>query len=73
MAESIKRKLEVDLDRCQGHARCFALAPELFGTDEYGNGEPRSGGLVMPEDFEKARLAQRSCPEFAIRIKAWED
>jgi len=25
-----KLKIRVDQDKCQGHARCKALAPELF-------------------------------------------
>jgi ferredoxin len=29
--------MTVNRERCQGHARCFALAPELFELDEWGN------------------------------------
>jgi cytochrome P450 len=31
-----KLKIHVDQDKCQGHARCKSLAPELFELDEYG-------------------------------------
>ncbi len=32
-----KLRIRVDQDKCQGHARCKSLAPELFELDEYGN------------------------------------
>ena len=37
MAGSRSLKVSVDQARCQGHARCHALAPELFALDELGN------------------------------------
>jgi ferredoxin len=39
-------KVRVDRERCQGHARCFALAPELFELDQFGNGRERGDGTV---------------------------
>lgn len=67
--DTTERKIRVDRDRCQGHARCIALAPELFVSDEYGNGVVRSDVSLTPQNLEKARLAQQSCPEFAITIE----
>ena len=67
-----KLRLEIDYDRCQGHARCVMLASELFETDEYGNGKVFSEGLIPQDLLDKARHVQRNCPEFAIRIKEWE-
>ena len=29
-------KLRVDPDKCQGHARCYGLAHEIFDVDDYG-------------------------------------
>ena len=29
-------KIRVDPDKCQGHARCYGLAPEIFDVDDYG-------------------------------------
>ena len=29
-------KVTVDANLCQGHARCYAIAPELFDVDDYG-------------------------------------
>ena len=61
-------RVKVDRDRCQGHARCIALAPELFKPDQFGNGRERGDGAVVPALEEKARLAQANCPELAITI-----
>lgn len=59
-------KIRVDPDKCQGHARCYALAPELFDVDDYGQSSVLGDGTVPPELEEKARLAIANCPEFAI-------
>lgn len=67
-----KIRLEIDYDRCQGHARCVMLAPELFETDQYGNGKLLADAPVAPELLDKARYVQRNCPEFAIRMSEWE-
>jgi ferredoxin len=61
-------KVRVDRERCQGHARCFALAPELFEPDQWGNGRERGDGTVAPALEAKARLAQANCPELAIDV-----
>jgi ferredoxin len=59
-------KLRVDAEKCQGHARCFALAPELFEVDDYGMSSVRGDGTVPVELEERARLAIENCPEFAV-------
>lgn len=61
-------RVRVDRARCQGHARCFALAPELFELDQWGNAHERNGGAVAPALEAKARLAQSNCPELAIVV-----
>jgi ferredoxin len=61
-------RVKVDRARCQGHARCFALAPELFGLDALGNGRERGEGVVPASLEAKARLAQANCPELAIEV-----
>jgi ferredoxin len=62
-------EVHVDRERCQGHNRCYALAPELFDVDDLGNALERNEGAVPPESEEKARLAAANCPEYAISIK----
>lgn len=61
-------RVEVDEHRCQGHARCAVLAPELFGMDEIGNGRVLGDGTIPAHLIEKAYLAQSNCPELAIKI-----
>ena len=62
-------KLHVDPDKCQGHNRCKALAPELFELDRYGNAKEINGGSVPSGLEEKATLARANCPEWAIAIR----
>ncbi|MWA03522.1 ferredoxin [Actinomadura sp. LD22] len=60
-------KVSVDPDRCQGHARCWDICPEVFDLDEQGHGT-----VTLPE--VPARLeakvsdAVANCPERAIVI-----
>ena len=41
-------KVRVDQEKCQGHGRCYALAPDLFESDDYGNAHELGGGVVPP-------------------------
>jgi ferredoxin len=61
-------KVRVDRDKCQGHNRCKALAPELFELDEYGNAREKGDGTVPAGLEEKAYLAKSNCPEFAVEV-----
>lgn len=61
-------KVNVDADKCQGHNRCYALAPELFDVDDYGQALVRGDGTVPPELRDKAELAVANCPEYAITL-----
>jgi ferredoxin len=59
-------KVAVDAEKCQGHARCFALAPTLFTIDDYGQSSVVGDGTVAPGDEDAARLAIANCPELAV-------
>ena len=61
-------KVKVDPERCQGHARCAALAPELFVLDELGNAHEVGDGTVPAALIDKAWLAKANCPELAIEV-----
>jgi ferredoxin len=61
-------KLVVDVDKCQGHARCAALAPEVFELDDLGNVATRSG-TVPPDLEDHARLGAQACPERALAVE----
>ena len=58
----------IDHDRCQGHGRCYDLAPDLFGEDEDGYGVVLGDGRVPPGREEDARLAKANCPEAAVGL-----
>ncbi|HEX6568327.1 MAG TPA: ferredoxin [Acidimicrobiales bacterium] len=61
-------RVHVDPEKCQGHNRCYLLAPELFDVDDFGNAFELNDGLV-PEGLEdNARRAVANCPEYAISI-----
>jgi ferredoxin len=68
MAQTRTLRLRIDPDKCQGHNRCKALAPELFDLDELGNARAAGDGLVPEALIEKAYLARSNCPELAIEI-----
>lgn len=58
----------MDPDKCEGHNRCFSLAPELFAVDEFGIASTKNNGEVPRGMEDKADLAIANCPEFAISI-----
>jgi ferredoxin len=61
-------KVRVDPDLCVGHGRCYALAPDVFGADDFGHAEV----LVESVDgvlADQARLGAENCPERAITVE----
>ena len=61
-------KIHVIADKCQGHNRCYVLAPELFDVDDYGYATAAADGVVPAGMEEKAHLAVANCPERAIEV-----
>lgn len=59
-------KVQINSDKCQGHGRCYDLAPGLFGDDEQGYGMVLGDGSVPAGLEHDARLAELNCPERAI-------
>jgi len=62
-------KVRIDHERCQGHGRCYDLAPSLFGDDDEGYGTVLGDGTVPPGQEHDARLAELNCPERAIDVE----
>jgi ferredoxin len=62
-------RVTIDDSRCQGHGRCFSLAPELFESDELGNGVVLGDGTVALGQQRQAELAVANCPERAVSIE----
>jgi ferredoxin len=63
-------KVRIDSERCQGHGRCYDLAPAVFGEDEEGYGVVLHDGLVPAESEALAQRAVANCPESAIVVEA---
>jgi ferredoxin len=59
-------RVDVDWDRCEGHAICEALAPEVFSVDDDGKLT-----IVAPEvpvdSAARVEDAVVSCPVAALR------
>jgi ferredoxin len=70
-------KVQIDPALCQGHGRCYDLAPGLFGEDDEGYGQVLGNGTVPPDNPDNtvppdkehgARLAALNCPEHAVQL-----
>jgi ferredoxin len=61
-------RVHVVTERCQGHNRCYAIAPDLFDVDDLGFASEIGDGTVPPDREEQARLAVANCPEYAIEL-----
>jgi ferredoxin len=60
-------KVTVDPERCQGHARCWEICPEVFSLDDEGHSFVPGPGV--PPDLEaRAIEAANNCPERAITV-----
>lgn len=62
-------KVWIDRERCEGHGRCYSVAPELFEPDELGNGQPIGTGTVPGRLEASARKAEANCPEHAVVLQ----
>jgi ferredoxin len=65
-------RVQIDSALCQGHGRCYDLAPDLFGDDEDGYAtltERTADGQVPPGSADDAQLAADNCPESAIVLE----
>jgi ferredoxin len=61
-------RIRLDAEACQGHGRCYTLAPDLFDADDRGH----CVLLVdeVPEGREEeARNGVENCPERALFIE----
>ena len=63
-------QIKLDNAKCQGHGRCYALAPELFESDDEGYAVLKVEGDVPSDREDDAILAADNCPEYAITIES---
>ena len=61
-------RVTVDPEKCVGHGRCYALAPDVFEADDAGHAEVKATE-VPPELEAQARTGAANCPEQAISIE----
>ena len=61
-------RVQIDGDRCQGHGRCYDLAPDVFTDDDEGYSQLVGDGTIASADADRARRAVANCPENAISI-----
>jgi ferredoxin len=60
-------KVILDRPKCVGHARCAAVAPEVYDLDE--NGYLAAEEKTVSEDVRSQAIrGMRACPERAISI-----
>jgi ferredoxin len=58
----------IDPERCQGHARCWEICPDVFALDDEGLAHVTTPD-VPPALEGKAREAADNCPERAISLR----
>jgi ferredoxin len=60
-------KVAVDSAKCEGHARCWEICPEVFELDNEGHSVISNPDV--PAGLEdKVREAEANCPERAITV-----
>ena len=62
-------KVNVDPQRCRGHARCIALAPEAFRFLDLEDRAEADQGAVDHVDVALLQEAEQECPERAITVE----
>jgi ferredoxin len=63
-------RIVFDREKCQGHGRCYALAPDLFDADDEGYAVVLVTGDLSDDQLAAAQLAADNCPEYAISVEA---
>lgn len=57
----------IDPDICQGHGRCYSIAPQVFRPDESDGHAVVEEGVVDGVRVPSVLRAVQACPEQAIR------
>lgn len=65
-------RVAVDKEKCQGHNRCVALAPEVFDVDDDGLAVVLLDSIPENQVLH-VRRAEQACPERAITIEDRQD
>jgi ferredoxin len=63
-------RIVIRTERCEGHGRCYDIAPEVLGPDEDGHAQLLvADGQVPVVSDERAKSAVRNCPERALSLE----
>lgn len=61
--------IAIDADKCMGHGRCYAVAPDLLTDDDEGFVAERGRCWQIPDGLlGQAEEAADACPEGAISV-----
>lgn len=66
--QDAEMRIEFDRSACQGHNRCYLLAPALFDVDDEGYAVLLESGALIADQQVLAQLTVDNCPEFAITL-----
>jgi ferredoxin len=60
-------RIVLDTKKCQGHGRCYSLAPDLFDADDRGHCILITD--IVPAGRERAaESGVENCPELALTL-----
>ncbi|WP_367136874.1 ferredoxin [Saccharothrix sp. HUAS TT1] len=69
----MRARLEVDQATCRGSGLCYAMAPDLFGSDPSGRGVVAEPELEDADDIAMAQDVIDCCPTEAVRLTVLAD
>jgi ferredoxin len=61
-------RIRLDTELCQGHGRCYTLAPDLFDSDDVGHCVLLVDEVPAGHE-EDARSGVENCPEHALALE----
>ncbi|HXQ90092.1 MAG TPA: ferredoxin [Acidimicrobiales bacterium] len=61
-------RITLDTGLCQGHGRCYTLAPDLFDSDDLGHCVLLVDEVPAGHEDE-ARTGVDNCPEHALTLE----
>jgi len=61
-------RVRLDTELCQGHGRCYTLAPELFDSDDLGHCVLLVDEVPTGQE-DQARTGVDNCPEHALTLE----
>lgn len=64
-------KIDIDVERCNGHGQCEMFAPMIFELDDFGAvTQRRAVDDTDPVELDAVRTAAERCPEQVISLSA---